>query len=248
MNKLIRKSLACLMAGGILLGAMSPAAAANENYREPVLTESEVSTFKEFLDEYQVDASTQNELVEKVQSGTAPDSLIPGKSPVSTELVERSGENVEVLRFADGSVNANSQEKPSVQGIRKPGKGGATTYTATRSGCGEVKSGTTRYWNNCKIESRSGLLALSFYADIVIKRGTSVYDSISRVYSGSYYLPASCSAKEDLRIIKKIEGASGSARARYDVTAQACVLLTKNLYWVEVRVGKDSATAVEGKN
>ncbi|WP_159614188.1 hypothetical protein [Glutamicibacter sp. JC586] len=95
----IRGVISILLAGVLFISSSAPSLAAGV-----ALPKEDVVKIRSGLRDLGVDLKTQDQLIKKLEKGIAWDSLIESSKPISNTTQQLSGETVERMVFADGSV------------------------------------------------------------------------------------------------------------------------------------------------
>lgn len=181
-----------------------------------------------------VDQETINSLMEKLNNNEMLDSINPEMQ--SRGIVTYSDDNETRIVYPDGSITVTGIEGGEI--INVPQSRASISGGSVSSGSGY----STR--KGAKVYHNSGFLNMSFYATYTNVQGgydkiDSVYDKKCTSYLGnwSYLSFGRQKIKED---------ANGPARARFEVIYNASIGESNSSgnYYLDLRVGKDSATAV----
>lgn len=172
------------------------------------LTEQEILKIKNFLTDYGVNESTQEELIDKYKNGEMWDSITDSSNPINIQTIELDGETQTICYYHDGSVSVTTMPKKpdnQNQGYNLRSVSGGTW----RSGSG---------YSNCygaTVRVNHGIVDMSFQADFsLVNQG---YSEIIDVYHGDYFVAGGSISSENLRINRKKEDRYHPAEAEYSI-------------------------------
>lgn len=189
--------------------------AADEASAEIPLTEHDERAIRKFFDEFNVDLATQDRLIGDFVAGEVWDSMRRGAAPVSVESRPIHGVAWTVTTYGDGSVKAEGVG-PDLRGSE-----GAVSPVGVNGCSYSAKAGN---YKSCHIYYWVGAVQLGFYADFSIVAG-SYNDKITSVWGGSMFAAGACSQSvPSPTIVKKVETATGAAKAGLTAQATMCAI------------------------
>lgn len=192
-----------------------------------------------------ISADTANALVDKLEAGILPDSMVKDAVPVTVQRYRQNGADYTRQVYADGSVALTSVQSPASTRVA----GGMTTMGSSVSGCVFSRSGTVDWYRNCKV-SYSGILSFdTHYVDYSVLRSSGVatiqkqYSNWSITVIGGSYRSVSltkprASSTATLPAVSRL-----SYRATYTYNGNTIV---DTLCWTELRVQGWTATTAFG--
>jgi len=222
---------AILLAAGLTMASVPAATAAQSPAPKVAVSDvnQSLEQAREFLTIYKVTAETQERLVAKYQRGETWDSL-NGATPVDTQTVEKTGKTETVSRFADGSVNVTSIQKPAAA----PQEGEITTRGISE--CGYYRVGATENYDNCLVDFWAGLVYMGFRADYSAVDNN--VDYIRSIYSPDYIIGGASSAEQtEFAVTREYETPGAPATARLTVLAYPAGTPFAFNFWVQLNVG-----------
>ncbi|MER7521346.1 MULTISPECIES: hypothetical protein [unclassified Streptomyces] len=202
------------------------------------ITAEDIASLKEFLTSYNVDETTQDQLITKLKNGEVWDSIKQGQEPVNTVEKTTEENGVETIStFKDGSIAVTTLEPTIVEFTEKaPTTGGFSTFAVSP---GTVTSGSGyKNFKKAKAYVYTGIANAHFYADFTIVQGGNDY--ISRVYDYKIVGIGGTASYDNLKITRKTENLNGKASAKLDFTWVAFNGATSSTCWIKLFVGKDS--------
>lgn len=218
-----------------LLGAPSAAEASipNEDSADHSVSEGDL---RAFLGKYDVQKSTQDKLMKKLETGQTWDSMEQGSSP--TEVEEKTvGRTVETVnRFNDGSVTVTTA--PDFEGDVERARQGSTAQLDAQAvkSCSFKKAGSYGgYWTNCKATQNNGTIGLSFRFNYQNIKGKG--SKITKYGNGDYHLfGGTISGLKFKKTSSKTVRYSGHAKA----SLNGVTILNKSIY-LQVKVSGNTA-------
>ncbi|MCR2043797.1 hypothetical protein NSA23_06645 [Anaerosalibacter massiliensis] len=193
------------------------------------LSEEDKLEIREMLDELNIDKTTQDNLINKLENNQIWDCM-------DEEQVSKIPENyfnvsidepVKRYTFPDGSVIETKLELPMISPS-------AVTGGSVSSGSGYTSV------RGAKVSTKKGLVGMGFYADYTNVNGA--YDYISRVYDSWVKVVGGSYSNRKLKIVKKREDISGPAEAKLSADVSWVGGVTgAGTEWLKLRVGKDKA-------
>lgn len=226
-----RAALSAILAATLIAFTLPTAPSATPTSSEEQAFQEMADGLSVFLPSHGVSEPTRAALIAKLHSGILLNSM-DGSDPVSTQTF--GGTTVET--FADGSVRELKVETP----VTPPAPGGISPMAGI-AGCSSSTSGSYSYRTNCLVSRWDGIISQGFHADFTYV--TPGYDRIDSVYSPTYAVFGATSASQTyFGILKKVENASGAARAEHRVSAQLPIIGSVS-YYLRLNVGAGGATA-----
>jgi len=199
------------------------------------LPSEDVQSLKEFLSAYNVEETTQKNLIDKLERGEIWDS-ITGQEPVSTYEITKENDAVETIStFADGSIVVSTIEPTIVEVV----PASEVNVNPLAVDPGTITSGSGyKSFKKAKAYVYSGIANAHFYADFTIVNGGNDY--ITRVYDYKIVGIGGGATYDDLRIVRPTENLSGKASAKLDFTYVAFNGAGSTTCWLKLFVGNDS--------
>lgn len=191
------------------------------------LSIDEEASLTGFLSENDVDSSTINSLIDKVNKGELWDCLKEEYNNIEPSYVNTSpnGETTEKYVYPDGSIKVCEINAP--QDIQS-------------------RSVSDIFWNSgsgysiargAKVRESVGLATASFYADFELIRGG--YDQINRVYDYSITTLGGTYSSPSLSIVRSKESVSYPAEAKLNFDFSFYNGSAGQTCWVKLKVGND---------
>lgn len=162
---------------------------------------------KDFLNQYGVTESTQNELIEKINNGQILDSMKEGAEAVSVYKINNSDVVETVAVYPDGSISVTGIE-PNNDEFREHDN---ITPFAIEGGSIISGSGYTGYKDR-RVYHNTGIINAQFQADYTIVNGGN--DFISNVYDEKIMVFLGNHSNTNLKIVRRTETLDNPAQAK----------------------------------
>lgn len=173
------------------------------------IPKDDISNIRSGLSEVGVEPKVQDRLINKLERGIVWDSLNGSSKPVKKTIEQLSGETVERLVYADGSVVVSETQR----GIDLPSNVAMPASKIT--GCLKLKSksGWSR-WGDCKSKVNLVIVQMSFMFNYSLKKGKQA--RIDKIFNHSNF--CTCIVDRDrTKITRKYTDGAAPATARASV-------------------------------
>lgn len=197
--------------------------------------EDDLLQLKDFFNQYGVNESIQNELINKINNGQPLDSMKENTEAVSSYVknTNRVIENVSV--YQDGSISVTSVE-PVVEEII-----GNDFITPFGIGGGSSNSGSGYVNNkNKKVYYNTGIINAYFFANYTFVNGGNDY--ISSAYDPKVVVTFGTHSGMSLKLVRKNETLDNKATAKLSFDYKMFANQAGGNAWLKLTVGKDKAT------
>lgn len=216
------------------------------------IPEKDVLAIQEFFNKYNVDLTTQNDLLNKLEKGEVWDSLKENTQPINIiESSDEEGNKEQIEVYEDGSISVTTIAPEIVETFDEPfeqplletptsGSGtGLIQPMDVHIGTGTVTSGSGyRAYKHVQVRKSIGIADAHFYADFTLVQGG--MDFIQRVYDYKLVGQGGSANFNSLRIVRAKETQDYKASAKLDFTFVLVNGAGSTSCWLKLFVGKDT--------
>ena len=188
---------------------------------------------KDFFNQYGVNESTQNELINTINSGQLLDSMKEDTVAISTYEVNNNNVIETVAVYQDGSISVTGVELPNEKFIEND----YITPFAIEGGSSSSGSGYATY-KNVRVYHNTGTINAQFQADYTLTNGKSF---ISDVYDEKVLVILGNHSNIDLRIVRKTENLDNLAEAKLSFDYKYWTGIASGNAFLQLYVGNNKA-------
>ncbi|NMR18795.1 hypothetical protein [Cellulomonas fimi] len=233
---LVTAALAALLAAGMVAPAAAEDAAS--------VTEETRQEWREHMAGLGISSAVRNVLVEKLERGVLPDSMIDGVDPVSSKTYREGGFDVTKKTFQDGSVSLTAVEVAQIA-KRDDGRKDPTALGTSISGCVTNTSGTVTYYRDCLVRYTGIIWHDSFRADYAVANRNTA--QVLGVRSWSITIIGGSYSEVDLSIVRQRQTSTLPAVARLAYNLQVVGgTPIQTRAWTELRLRGTTRSVVAG--